>query len=454
MHAADESDDTAVHNVYEPDHSPARDQQEERSSWYRLGQRIRNITPSELMRLLLVLLALSFIIWLVGISWSALLPFQLGILIAYLLIPLVNRLAHYLPRGVAILLIYGMAVLILTVAVAFIVPPLIGQVVSLVRALPSADEVQTWAENLLASYEQFVNTLPREIQTSIQEGTSEAFNVVRNNLLNYVQGAASFAIGSVLSLVNTFTFILGFFMLPFWLFFVLSDEQDGKAAFRRLLPAWMSEDFWALVTIIDRSFRSYIQGQLLLGLIIGMACYLGLTILEMAGVGGIQYKLFLGVFAGTMELIPYIGPFIGAVPAVVVGLMHSWQSALAIALLYLLIQQLEGNLLIPRIVGDSVGIHPAILMMLMIAFSQFGLVWIFVAPPLAAITRDVFWYVYGRVSDPPLPAGVLPQRIRKEQKEPEPAQREQEHVDSTPAPAPLPEQSQDAEPLVPESSER
>jgi predicted PurR-regulated permease PerM len=109
-----------------------------------------------------------------------------------------------------------------------------------------------------------------------------------------------------------------------------------------------------------------------------------------------------------MELIPYIGPTLAAVPAIIIGMLHSWESAVFITLMYLVIQQIEGNLLIPRIVGETVNIHPAILMVVLLALAQFGFIWIVVSAPLAAILRDIFLYVYGRVNDPPRPAGLLP----------------------------------------------
>ena len=81
---------------------------------------------------------------------------------------------------------------------------------------------------------------------------------------------------------------------------------------------------------------------------------------------------------------------------------------MAIALLFLVIQQLEGNILVPRVVGDSVSIHPAIVMMLVIVLAPFGLIWLIVAVPVVAIIRDIYLYIYGRLSKPPLPAGHMP----------------------------------------------
>ncbi|NTV64576.1 MAG: AI-2E family transporter, partial [Oscillochloris sp.] len=139
----------------------------------------------------------------------------------------------------------------------------------------------------------------------------------------------------------------------------------------------------------------------------------------------VNYILLLAVIAGFTELIPVIGPILGAVPAVILGFIDSPTTGVAVLILYILIQQLENNFLVPRIVGDSVGLHPSILMVLLVVCSQvFGLAGAILSAPMGAISRDVFSYLYGRLSEPPLPAGLLPARIRPEQQEIEDEQQE------------------------------
>ena len=114
-----------------------------------------------------------------------------------------------------------------------------------------------------------------------------------------------------------------------------------------------------------------------------------------------------------------IGPIIGAVPAVILGFVDSPTTGIAVLILYIAIQQLENNFLVPRIVGDSVGLHPAILMVLLVVCSQvFGLAGAILSAPMGAISRDVFSYLYGRLSEPPQPAGLLPERVRPTPKPP------------------------------------
>jgi predicted PurR-regulated permease PerM len=208
--------------------------------------------------------------------------------------------------------------------------------------------------------------------------------------------------------LNFLGFLVGFLVIPFWLSYVLVDHHKGKQALDRMLAPWLRADFWAVLRIADRVFSSYIRGQLVLGAFIGVAVYLGFLILQLLGVPGIRFPFVLALLAGALEFVPFFGPILSAIPAVLIGLVHSWQTALLIGLMYFIVQQLESNVLAPRITGHALEIHPAILTVVMIALAPLGLIWLLLAAPLAALARDEFLYVYGRFGDPPRPAGLLP----------------------------------------------
>ncbi len=374
-------------------------------------------TPRRIARWVLVVAALSIVGSLLWSARSVLTPFIFGIVLAYLFLPLVNRLEQRLPRWGAILVVYVVAISLVVTFFAFIVPPLIDQVGELINAFPSIREIQTELSHLLDEYELLLAQLPVDIRIMVEQAVtgfaSQTIDTIRNNLVNYLQGLGQFIVSSLLSVVNTVTFLLGFFLIPFWLFYVLMDQRDGVAALNRMLPPWFRADFWATTVIFDRVFSGYLRGQLLLGLAVGFAAAVGLTILSLFGLE-VDYILLLAVLAAITELIPIIGPIIGAVPAVILGFIDSPTTGIAVLLLYIGIQQLENNLLVPRIVGESVGLHPAILMVLLLVCSQvFGLAGAILSAPLGAVSRDVFTYIYGRLSDPPRPAGELPARLRE-----------------------------------------
>jgi len=364
----------------------------------------------------LVALSLYGVGWLLWQARSALLPFIIGALLAYLFLPLVNRFDRRMPRWAAILLVYALVLLIIVTFFAFLVPPLVEQISQLIRALPDLPTLERWANRLLEEYQQLLANLPPNVQTEVQQTVAEvltsALNTIRTNLLSYIQGVGTFLVNSLLSVASTVAFLLGFFLVPFWLFYVLMDQRAGREMLNRLLPAGLRADFWSVITIIDADFSGYLRGQLLLGLVVGTAAGIGLTVLNLFGLQ-IPYVLLLAVIAGVTELIPIIGPIIGAVPAVLLGFLDSPTTGLAVLLLYVGIQQLENNFLVPRIVGDSVGIHPAILMVLLVVCSQvFGILGAILSAPMGAVSRDVFQYLYGRLSEPPRPPGEMPARLR------------------------------------------
>ena len=367
-------------------------------------------------RWLLIIVSLYLIGWLVMNAGSAVTPFIFGGVLAYLFLPLVNFFNRWLPRWLAILAVYLLTFGILVLAVALVIPPLIAQIADLIRSLPDIATIQREANRLLEEYEQLLASLPpavqSEVQNAIASAASEGLSTLRANFVNYLQSIGQFLVNSVLSVVNTVTFLLGFFLIPFWLFYVLMDQRAGRDYLDRMIHPRLRADFWAMITIIDHDLSGYLRGQLILGTSVGLAAWIGLTALNMAGME-IPYTVLLAVVAGVTELVPVIGPIIGAIPAILLGLADSPTTALAVTILYIAIQQLENHILVPRIIGESVGVHPAILMVVLVVCSQvFGLLGAILSAPLSAMARDLFLYLYGRLSDPPSPAGVLPERLR------------------------------------------
>ncbi|MBC8075800.1 MAG: AI-2E family transporter [Chloroflexales bacterium] len=350
-------------------------------------------------RALLVVAALYVVGWLFYTAGSALLPFIVGLILAYLLLPLVNRLTRSVPRWVAILMVYGLAFGLFIAFIIFIVPPIIAQVGELVRSIPSIDQLEQQSNQLLAWYNANV---PADLKPTIDTAASRAVTSIQNNLTTYAQNVGTFALNTVLGLLNTLGFIFGFLIVPFWLFYVLKDQQAGVRAMDRLLPQTIRKDVWAILGILDGVFSKYIRGQLFLGVVVGAVAGAGLLVLSMLGIR-VPYILLLAIFAGLTELIPVVGPIIGAIPAVVLALFsdNPLVAVLAVVALYAAIQQLENAVLVPRIVGESVNLHPAVLMVLLVVCSQaFGLLGAILAAPASAAARDIFNYLYRRLSPP------------------------------------------------------
>lgn len=344
----------------------------------------------------------------------ALTPFILGLILAYLLLPIVNRLSRTMPRWSAILLVYVVGLIVMVVSITSLISPLATQTRELLTSVPSVEEIEQRAFGLLDFYRANV---PQELREPIDSAALSTWRAFQTNLSEYAQGVGGFLLNRVLQLFNTVSFIVGLLIIPIWLFYVLNDEAKGRAAINNMLHPVARADFWNVWSIINAVLSNYVRGQLILGLAVGAAVGIGLTILGLFGFQ-IPYVLLLAVFAGITELVPIIGPIIGAIPAVVIGLTIAPATGVAVLILYIGIQQLENNFLVPRIVGESIGIHPAVLTVVLIAMGQvFGLIGVILSAPVAAIARDLFVYAYERLSgsEPAIAREAVHEHARNEQ---------------------------------------
>jgi predicted PurR-regulated permease PerM len=360
-----------------------------------------------LARWLLVFLALYAVGWLLWNALPALTPFIIGLVLAYLLLPLVNRLDRRMPRGFAILTVYAGAIVLVTIAANFIIPPLVAQVQQLIDSFPSMTEIQAIGNQLLQEYRDLV---PPAFQQPIEDGARSALQTLQSNVTTYLQNIGGFILAQVIQIINTVTFLVGFLIIPIWLFYVLNDQEQGARFVDRILHRRIRPDFWNVAGIMNKVLSDYVRGQLLLGLAVGLMVGIGLLSLRLFGID-VPYILLLAIVAGITELVPIIGPILGAIPGVLIGFFGGaggWQAGLAVLLVYVVVQQLENNFLVPRIIGESIGIHPAILTVVLIAMGQiFGLIGIILAAPVAAVGRDLFVYTYRRLD------GMSPDAARR-----------------------------------------
>lgn len=395
-----EQSTTPIESVTEPSVLYAR------QAWQRLGARLRSLTPSQLVRMGLALGMLILLLWLALSTWPALAPFVVGAVVAYALLPVVNWLDRFLPRTVAILLTLGAVLAGLAFFFLELVPLLSLQLNFIYSNLPTPEEMQEMAARLNA----FVQTLPTPIQGTIYDIIDVAAETAQTRLDLVIRQTVSLGLGGILSLVNTIGFVLGFLVIPAWLLDVLRDHQVGLRAINRNVPPPIRRDFWAVIRLIDRPFRAFFEGQVILAIAAGVGIYLGALVLEALGWEEFRYKAVVAVLVGLFQLIPFLGPIIAAVALFMLALVRGVDTAVAVVLLHIVVQWLVNSFVAPRVERRYIDIHPAVLVMVIVALSEFGWIWVLAAAPIAAVGRDVFRYVYGRFSDPPLPAGVLPGR--------------------------------------------
>lgn len=341
-----------------------------------------------------------------GMLWAArhvLLPYLLGLVLAYLLLPFVNWLDHHMPkrlhgwrlaRPLSIIVTYLLVITLIAGIGAFFVPNVVEQVNILIQKWPElAGRVKDWGSRGWGWYNQIIASLERisprwreTVETGLQNLATDVISAVQQGLLATVQTISS-----------TVSFIIGLVVIPFWLFYILHDENQVKAGAMRILPQQLRADVQCMASLIDDVLSAYIRGQLLLVLFVGGMATIALLIL------GVPFALVLGVIAGIFEILPFVGPILGAIPAVLVALLSNPMSAIWVAISFLAIQQVENLVLVPRISGESVKLHPAVVMVVLVVGNELAGFWgMLLAVPVTAVLRDVFKYLYLRLLDDPL----------------------------------------------------
>jgi predicted PurR-regulated permease PerM len=324
---------------------------------------------------------------------EALGPFIVGLLIVYLLAPPVDLLARVgIPRWLAILLVYAAAVFVLVEGLNLMLQPLIEQVRQFASDLPSlVDRLRQQLEHVGAIYRGL--ELPQATRDAIDQW-----------LARLARGDIGFDPAVLLPVLRATTGLIGtifaFLIIPVWAFYLLKDRPSLMRSFNASVPPEWQVDIDAVIAIVGRVFGSWIRAQVLLGFSVGIATFLGLLALG-AYVDPIfsRFAILLSVIAGVLELLPIIGPIISAVPAILIAATAGIEAAGAAFLLYLGIQQLENNLLVPKIQGDAVNLHPsAVMLALVIGGTVAGLLGAILALPVTATGRDVYRYLFGRLS--------------------------------------------------------
>ncbi len=309
--------------------------------------------------------------------------------IALILNPLVKLLERRrLPRGLAILAVYlggfaclgGLGVL-LSDPISTQVSRFAGDVPHFVqKANNDLANVQTWLNN-------------HGIKVQIQQQGQTALQTLQRHVLKSSGSIVSFS-RDLLSQVVTISFDL-VLVLVLSIYLLVYGRQIGELV-RRVMPPGdgTPEDDYPL--LVQRAVFGYVRGQVLFSLIMGTSAALALWIFGVIGIfpDGERYAVFFGGFYGLMEFIPYIGPIIGPLPAVLVALFNDPISALWVILLFVALQQLEGHFVAPQVFRISLRINPILIILaLLIGYQLYGIAGALVALPLAAIIRQTVLYL-------------------------------------------------------------
>ena len=320
---------------------------------------------------------------------GALLPIIISVIVAEVLFPIVSFIERRLPgrerypqaaRIFSIAVIYVAFLAIIVALILLTIPPMVREAQEFIETVPQIyEDVKATLEELSEQYDQQV---PDEIKAQVEEWAQS---------LGGALGSAALSIGSktLSSLAGTVSLLFGLAIVPFLLFYLLKDKEELLDGMYSILPQNVSRHTHNVLSLIHGVIGSYVRAQLISAAIVGGLVFLGLWALD------ISFALTLGLLAGLLGLIPIIGAFIGAVPALLVALATDPSKLIWVVLLFIVVQFVESNIISPRIQGSAVRLHPIFIMTTLIVAASIGGLWgVLIGVPVVAASRDVFVYFY------------------------------------------------------------
>lgn len=338
--------------------------------------------------------AFLLILWLLN---DILLPFVVGMAVAYFLDPVVARLQRTgLSRSMATTVVTVVAVLVAVGIVMAILPPLFGQIHTLIVSAPE------YIVKAMGRIQPLIEPLRIRLglePISVHDLQAEATQWAGKGLA-FAGGVAGMLAQRGVAIIN----LLGLlFITPVVTFYLLRDWEKVLAAIDSTLPLDHADTIRKLTRESNAAIAGYLRGQALVCLALATIYGVGLTLV------GLKFGLVIGLIAGAISFIPFVGTFVGAVMALGMALAQfppEWIGVGKVAAVFLFGQAMEGNVLSPKLVGDRVGLHPVWIMFALLAGgSLFGFVGVLIAVPVAAVLGVVARHFLGRYRESALYRG-------------------------------------------------
>ncbi|GMX62660.1 AI-2E family transporter [Paenibacillus elgii] len=302
-------------------------------------------------------------------------PFAIALIISYVLNPVVTLLgARKVPRTMAVLLIYAVFITSATVVLMNLIPMFVRQLAELNDKMPDvAFKAQSVVNGLNG-----LSFLPDSVRLGIQQSLSKLENGISLAIAEYIHG-----IGSTINTV----FLL--FIIPFVAFYILKDFQLIEKSTLAIVPKTHRKEIVSMLMDIDMALGNYIRGQFTVCMIVGLLAYIGYWLI------GMPYALLLASVVAVFNIIPYLGPFLGAAPALIVASTVSWKMVLFVGLINTACQILEGNVISPQVVGRSLNMHPLVIIFALLVGGEIaGVTGLILAVPFFAVMKVILQHVF------------------------------------------------------------
>lgn len=304
-------------------------------------------------------------------------PFFIGFVIAWLLNPLVNRLVgRGMKRIPAIVLVYFLLILFLYFFTLLVIPSIASQINDLVASIPV---ILSDAQNIINSV---FDKLSATSLTNLDSVKDTFFERISTFALDLSTNLPELFVSFVKSMVSGIGVILFGFIIGFYMLFNFDKVNDYLL---KVLPKKHREEGKELLSAISISLHSYVKGTLLISFIVFVINTIGFSII------GLNAPLMFGLFCGITNLIPYIGPYLGGIPAVLIGLSQGTLTGILVLIFIVIVQTLEGMFLQPIIMSKKMNLSPiTIIIMLLIFGAFFGIIGMILATPIAALIKIIY----------------------------------------------------------------
>jgi len=298
--------------------------------------------------------------------------FSFALILAYFFDPLYRYLIHKkVPKVLAIIIVFGIIIALLILTIFFLIPSVINQLNILYKEIPNfIENYQNLILSIKPQLSKFIN--PADVEILLKENLSE----LQKGILGFSQTIIIY----LSNIVSSITF--GIVIIPLILFYLMRDIFIFKENLYIFVSRENKKEFKEVLEEIDNIVSGFIRGRIIVCFIVGTLIGIGLYFLNL------KFALIIGIISGVFNFIPYLGPIVGVVLALIFALGNPWWALLMIIVLFVLVNQLEAIYLNPNILGKGLGLHPLTVILSMLICGQLlGILGVLVAVPLAAILK-------------------------------------------------------------------
>lgn len=332
-----------------------------------------------IIKFILTVLAVLFFIYIYK-SFLMVRTLTLSILIAamlaYFLNPLVKSVKNKLKISdtLAILTVFLIVILIFLILGFTVFPKTVSDVKNLIMKFPEYYKQTLESINeFLGQYEVFKNI--NLDNNFIADNLSKIYNKQKANAANLILSSAK----------NVMSFIFSLVLTPIFTFYFLKDKDDIREKLKKMIPRQKNDRLMKLFSKMHQDMTKYIIGKIKMAIFVGFATFIMLLVL------GVEFSFVIGIITCVADIVPYVGPLMGLVPAFVFAFIESPIKALWIFVLYLLIQWIENNIVGPKILSEETGFHPiVVLFLLIVGGSLFGFLGMVLSVPIALVIKTVY----------------------------------------------------------------